>query len=59
MSNNNLTLHGPDYSTFTRTLRICMAEKGLNYEHDKVDLLSGQHQSASIVRVIRLQRCRR
>jgi glutathione S-transferase len=40
-----VTLYGPDYSTFTRTARMALAEKGVEYTLQPVDVLQGEHQS--------------
>jgi glutathione S-transferase len=40
-----LILHGPAYSTYTRTARLALEEKGVAYELHEVDLLSGASQS--------------
>ena len=34
-------LHGPDYSTQVRTIRLCLIEKGVDYELQTVDVLRG------------------
>lgn len=40
----NPILHGPHYSTYTRTARLTLEEKGQPYELNMVDMLQGQHQ---------------
>jgi glutathione S-transferase len=40
-----VTLHGPAYSTYTRTIRLVLEEKGVDYELNEVDLLSGQNHA--------------
>jgi len=40
-----VTLHGPAYSTYTRTARLALEEKGVEYELNEVDLLSGQNHA--------------
>ena len=40
----NPILHGPHYSTYTRTARLTLEEKGEPYELNMVDMLQGQHQ---------------
>ncbi|MDH3688685.1 MAG: glutathione S-transferase family protein [Gammaproteobacteria bacterium] len=42
----NPIIYGPAYSTFARTVRLGLEEKGVPYELQEVDLLSGAHQSA-------------
>jgi glutathione S-transferase len=37
-------LYGPDYSTFVRTARLALEEKGADYKLVPVDLLGGAHQ---------------
>ena len=37
-------IHGPAYSTYTRTARLALEEKGVAYTLDEVDLLSGASQ---------------
>jgi glutathione S-transferase len=37
-----VTLHGPAYSTYARTARLALEEKGVGYELVEVDILSGQ-----------------
>lgn len=34
-------LHGPAYSTYTRTVRMALAEKGVGYELREVDVMRG------------------
>lgn len=36
-----VTLHGPAYSTYARTVRLALEEKGVAYTLDEVDLFSG------------------
>jgi len=38
------TIHGPAYSTYTRTARLALEEKGVDYELEQVDILKGEHQ---------------
>ena len=38
-------IHGPAYSTYTRTARLALEEKGVAYKLDEVDLLTGESQS--------------
>jgi glutathione S-transferase len=37
-------IHGPAYSTYTRTARLALEEKGVAYQLDEVDLLKGESQ---------------
>src|SRR4051794_24067433 len=39
-----VTLHGPAYSTYARTARLVLEEKGVPYELREVDLLAGATQ---------------
>jgi glutathione S-transferase len=34
-------VHGPAYSTYTRTVRLALEEKGAGYKLDEVDILKG------------------
>ena len=34
-------LHGPAYSTYVRTVRLALLEKGVTYTHDSFDILDG------------------
>lgn len=38
-------LHGPAYSTYARTARLTLEEKGVAYDLNEVDLLKGAHQT--------------
>ena len=38
------TIHGPAYSTYTRTARLALEEKGVDYQLEQVDILKGEHQ---------------
>ena len=40
-----VVLHGPAYSTYARTVRLALAEKGVAYDLNEVDLLAGQGQT--------------
>jgi glutathione S-transferase len=40
-----VVLHGPAYSTYTRTVRLVLEEKGVPYELAEVDILSGQNHA--------------
>jgi glutathione S-transferase len=35
-------LHGPGYSTYARTARMALAEKGVDHQLNEVDILTGQ-----------------
>lgn len=37
-------IYGPAYSTYTRTVRLALEEKGIDYRLDEVDILQGQAQ---------------
>ncbi len=39
------TIYGPAYSTFARTVRLALEEKGADYDLQEVDILTGAHQS--------------
>ncbi|HEV8392139.1 MAG TPA: glutathione S-transferase family protein [Dongiaceae bacterium] len=36
-------LYGPTYSTYTRTMRMVLAEKGVDYDLVEVDMIGGAH----------------
>jgi len=36
-------LYGPTYSTYTRTMRMVLAEKGVDYDLVEVDMVAGAH----------------
>ena len=38
-----VTLHGPAYSTYVRTVRLALEEKGVAYDLADVDMLGGAH----------------
>jgi len=40
-----VTLHGPSYSTYARTARLVLEEKGVAYTLDEVDMLAGATQA--------------
>jgi glutathione S-transferase len=40
----SVILHGPAYSTYARTARLALEEKGVAYELNEVDILSGKGQ---------------
>jgi glutathione S-transferase len=37
------TLYGPTYSTYTRSMRMVLAEKGVDYDLVDVDMIGGAH----------------
>lgn len=37
-----VVLHGPGYSTYARTARLALEEKGVAYTLNEVDILSGK-----------------
>ena len=41
----NPVIYGPAYSTFTRSVRMALEEKGAAYDLVEVDILTGAHQS--------------
>lgn len=46
-----VTLHGPAYSTYARTARLALEEKGVAYTLDEVDILTGGgHSPAHLAR---------
>jgi glutathione S-transferase len=40
-----VVLHGPAYSTYVRSVRLTLEEKGVPYELREVDILTGAHQT--------------
>lgn len=40
-----VTLHGPAYSTYARTARLALEEKGVAYTLEEVDILSGANRT--------------
>lgn len=44
------TLYGPDYSTFVRTIRMTLAEKGIAYDLVNVDMAGGEHRGTAHLR---------
>ncbi len=44
------TLYGPTYSTFVRTIRMTLAEKGVDYDLVNVDMAGGEHRSTAHLR---------
>lgn len=43
-------VHGPAYSTYTRTVRMILEEKGVAYELVHVDMMGGAHRSPEHLR---------
>ena len=39
-------IHGPDYSTYARTVRLALEEKGTAYELRPIHILGGQSPAA-------------
>lgn len=39
-----ITVYGPHYSTYVRTARLALEEKGLTYDLVEVDILKGEHK---------------
>ena len=37
------TLYGPTFSTYTRSMRMVLAEKGVDYDLVEIDTLAGAH----------------
>ena len=44
-------IHGPDYSTYVRTVRLTFEEKGARYELRPVHILGGKAQEASYLKL--------
>jgi glutathione S-transferase len=44
-------LHGPDYSTQVRTVRLCLVEKGVDYELQPVDVLRGENRRPEFLKL--------
>jgi glutathione S-transferase len=42
-------LYGPTYSTYTRTMRMVLAEKGVEYELVEVDMIAGAHHQPDYI----------
>ena len=40
------TLYGPTFSTYTRSMRMALAEKGVEYDLVEIDMLAGAHHQA-------------
>ncbi len=40
------TLYGPTFSTYTRSMRMVLAEKGVEYDLVEIDMLGGAHHQA-------------
>ena len=46
-----VVLHGPGYSSYARTARLALEEKGVAYELNEVDILTGKgHEPAHLAR---------
>lgn len=43
------TLYGPTYSTYTRSMRMVLAEKGVEYDLVEVDMIGGAHHKPDYV----------
>ena len=41
-------IHGPDYSTYTRTVRLGLEEKGAAYELRPIHILGGESPAANL-----------
>ena len=37
------TIHGPNFSTYVRTVRLALEEKGIDYDLHEVNILAGAH----------------
>ena len=44
-------LHGPDYSTQVRTIRLCLAEKGVDYKLEPVDVFRGGNRTPGYLKL--------
>ena len=44
------TLYGPTYSTYTRSMRMVLAEKGIDYDLVEVDMIAGAHHTPDYMR---------
>lgn len=44
------TVYGPAYSTYVRTTRMMLMEKGVEYDHVHVDMMGGEHRGAEHLR---------
>lgn len=42
-------IYGPEYSTFTRSVRLALEEKGAAYQLENIDMLGGAHKSDSFL----------
>lgn len=45
-----VTVHGPSYSTYTRSVRLALEEKGVDYRLEEVDILKGAGQAPEHLR---------
>ena len=39
----NPTVHGPNFSTYVRTVRLALEEKGQAYDLNEVNIFSGEN----------------
>jgi glutathione S-transferase len=39
-------IYGPAYSTYARTVRLALEEKGVDYDRVEVDIMKGEHQTS-------------
>jgi len=46
-----VTLHGPDYRTQVRTIRLCLVEKGVEYELVPVDVFRGENHKPAFLKL--------
>jgi glutathione S-transferase len=46
----NLILHGPAFSTYVRTVRLALAEKGVDYDLQEIDFLSAPMPAEQLAR---------
>lgn len=44
-------LHGPDYSTQVRTIRLCLVEKGVDYKLEPVDVFRGGNRTPGYLKL--------
>jgi glutathione S-transferase len=44
-------LHGPDYSSQVRTIRLCLVEKGVDYELEPVDVFRGDNRKPAFLKL--------
>ncbi len=43
-------IYGPSFSTYTRTVRLVLEEKGVDYDLKPVNIMTGEAQAASYIR---------